>query len=132
MGHVTRLVVPSSPSGGPLTYGHRGEKYLTERKSSKQPLFPRQMTSEDSAPLFSIAFRRSTVWILWSTLTNAEDPQLSIVTFLCVWHGVAVSIRMSVAVSVLDRKLLYLTFTCNVKGSNCLLILHKFFMSQLV
>ena len=83
-------------------------------------------------PLFSIAFRRSTVWILWSTLTNAEDPQLSIITFLCVWHGVVVSIRMSVAVSVLanlGRNLLYLTFTCNVKGSNCLLILQTFYES---
>ena len=80
-------------------------------------------------PLFSIAFHKSTVWILWSTLTNAEDPQLSIVIFLCVWHGVVVSIRMSFAVSVLDRKFLYLTFTCNVKGSNCLLILQTFYES---
>ena len=80
-------------------------------------------------PLFSIAFRRSTVWILWSTLTNAEDPQLSIVTFLCVWHRVVVSIRMSFAVSVFGRKLLYLTFTCNVKGSNGLLTLQTFYES---
>ena len=49
-----------------------------------------------------------------------------------MWHGVVVSIRMSAAVSVLanlGRNLLYLTFTCNVKSSNCSLILQTFYES---
>ena len=43
MGHVTRQLVPSYPSGE-----HR-DKYLSQQQSSKQLLFPCQMTSEDSA-----------------------------------------------------------------------------------
>ena len=52
IGHVTPSVYTLFPvplSGNPLTNGQHGDKYLSQRKSSKQPLFPYQMTSEDSA-----------------------------------------------------------------------------------
>ena len=79
IGHVTPSVYTLFPvplSGNPLTNGQHGDKYLSQRKSSKQPLFPYQMTSEDSAnsaPPLSPTPPQSSVWLfvlhlLWEQL----------------------------------------------------------------
>ena len=87
MGHV--MFVPSSPSTGPFKYGYHGDKNLSQRKSSKQLLFPCEMTAKDCA----IFDRSSYIWSVNLVFyKNVEDPQLSITTFLCVC--IVLSIRV--------------------------------------
>ena len=48
MGMSLDKLFPVPPLGNLLTYGQNGDKYLSQRKTRKSPLFPYQMTSEDS------------------------------------------------------------------------------------